>query len=478
MMYKKMISKEDMVFAVVIAIPLWKPAEAVREKRPRVHSVYTRNDAAGPFVDKGTTEKRVTKVGDDIRAVSDFFGFQPAQFCKLKMADLPVRDIMCATDSDGDEADTNTLTLPPSDLDEPKLKRVRCNDSTSSTSGAERKSVKKRSRRIPSFYVCPTASAAPEQVEGTDASSAPADNSKTYASTLKIKERISKNMYALVEAYSDIQEKDEDSEKSELKSVCEYESRLCDFGKVVEETTKYGDTEHLASLKYDISSAAYQSTVSSLEFSPADNTLFSVADISRTIQVKIWNLNMSNSVMTIRPYFVVCTVNFGFSKHEIAVGSADRSVYQYDLRQPLRPVKVFSGHRQAVSYVRYLNRDEIVSASTDNNLRLWNVRSGECTRVFGGHRNTKNFVGLSSSEDHILTGSEDNRAYVYYKVAARPVLCYDVDSSRCVTTNNEFYPTGFENESEVFVSAVAWRPESSEILVGNSIGRVDVLKVC
>ncbi|WKY15245.1 hypothetical protein Q1695_000602 [Nippostrongylus brasiliensis] len=477
--------------------------------------------------------------------------------------------ISCATDSDGDEADTNTLTLPPSDLDEPKLKRVRCNDSTSSTSGAERKSVKKRSRRIPSFYVCPTASAAPEQVEGTDASSAPADNSKTYASTLKIKERISKNMYALVEAYSDIQEKDEDSEKSELKSVCEYESRLCDFGKVVEETTKYGDTEHLASLKYDISSAAYQSTVSSLEFSPADNTLFSVADISRTIQVfdintvmeeptefhypiakmdcsakiscvawspvmssvmvnsgydgsvtvwdinkvrtirkfiehekrcwsvsfarneshvcatgsndcsvKIWNLNMSNSVMTIRPYFVVCTVNFGFSKHEIAVGSADRSVYQYDLRQPLRPVKVFSGHRQAVSYVRYLNRDEIVSASTDNNLRLWNVRSGECTRVFGGHRNTKNFVGLSSSEDHILTGSEDNRAYVYYKVAARPVLCYDVDSSRCVTTNNEFYPTGFENESEVFVSAVAWRPESSEILVGNSIGRVDVLKVC
>ncbi|VDL75556.1 unnamed protein product [Nippostrongylus brasiliensis] len=46
-----------------------------------------------------TAEKRVTKVGDDIRAVSDFFGFQPAQFCKLKMADLPIRDIMVLTNN-------------------------------------------------------------------------------------------------------------------------------------------------------------------------------------------------------------------------------------------------------------------------------------------------------------------------------------------------------------------------------------------
>ncbi|VDO72352.1 unnamed protein product [Haemonchus placei] len=123
------------------------------------------------------------------------------------------------------------------------------------------------------------------------------------------------------------------------------------------------------------------------------------------LKVKIWNLNMANSVMTIRPYFVVCTVNFGFTKNELAVGSADRSVYLYDLRQPLRPLNVFAGHRQAVSYVRYLNPEEIVSASTDNNLRLWNTRSAECTRVFYGHRNTKNFVGLSSCGDHILTGA-------------------------------------------------------------------------
>ncbi|VDP12921.1 unnamed protein product [Heligmosomoides polygyrus] len=183
----------------------------------------------------------------------------------------------------------------------------------------------------------------------------------------------------------------------------------------------------------------------SLEFSSADNSLFSVADISRTIQVfdiktvlkeprefhyplakmdcnakisplmssimvnsgydgsvtvwdinkvKIWNLNMANSVMTIKPYFVVCTVNFGFTKNELAVGSA---------------------------------------------------------------------------------GSEDNRAYVYYKMANRPVLCYDVDSTQNIATGIDANSPSFENDSEVFVSAVAWRPVSELLLLFSKIYKVYLL---
>ncbi|VDL80939.1 unnamed protein product [Nippostrongylus brasiliensis] len=98
-MYKKKVTKEDMVSTAVIAIPLWKSAEAVREKRARVLSVHTRNDAAGPYVDKETTDKRGTKIDDVIRAVSEFFGCQPAQFCMKKMAGLPIRDTMVLTNN-------------------------------------------------------------------------------------------------------------------------------------------------------------------------------------------------------------------------------------------------------------------------------------------------------------------------------------------------------------------------------------------
>lgn len=183
---------------------------------------------------------------------------------------------------------------------------------------------------------------------------------------------------------------------------------------------------------------------------------------------------MANSVMTVKPHFVVCAVNFGFSRHEIAVGSSDRSVYLYDLRQPIRPVSVFVGHRQAVSYVRYLNPHEIVSASTDNHLRIWNTQSGTCNRLLYGHKNTKNFVGLSSCGNHIITGSEDNRAYVYYKGVSRPVLIYDVDLCESFANFTDS-SLGFENDSEVFVSAVAWRPASNLVLVGNSVGDVHVV---
>ncbi|KJH41739.1 WD domain, G-beta repeat protein [Dictyocaulus viviparus] len=179
---------------------------------------------------------------------------------------------------------------------------------------------------------------------------------------------------------------------------------------------------------------------------------------SNDCSVKVWNLNMANSVMTIKPHFVVCTVNFGFSRNELAVGSADRSIYVYDLRQPVRPTNIFVGHRQAVSYVRYLNSNELVSASTDNHLRLWDTQSATCTRILHGHLNTKNFVGLSSCGDHIITGSEDNRAYLYYKGADRPILIYDVESCSGFINGDEPSPCEPDNESEVFVSAVAWRP--------------------
>ena len=37
---------------------------------------------------------------------------------------------------------------------------------------------------------------------------------------------------------------------------------------------------------------------------------------------------------------------------------------------------LLSGHLKAVSYAKFLNGDEIVSASTDSQLKLWNVKQG------------------------------------------------------------------------------------------------------
>ena len=55
---------------------------------------------------------------------------------------------------------------------------------------------------------------------------------------------------------------------------------------------------------------------------------------------------------------------------------------------------VFKGHAKAVSYVKFLSGDELVSASTDSTLKLWSTTDKECKRTFSGHTNEKNFVGL------------------------------------------------------------------------------------
>ena len=67
-----------------------------------------------------------------------------------------------------------------------------------------------------------------------------------------------------------------------------------------------------------------------------------------------------------------------------------------------------AGHRKAVSYVRYLSAGELVSASTDSTLRMWDVQAHRELRTFSGHMNEKNFVGLSVDGDFTACGSETN----------------------------------------------------------------------
>ena len=106
-----------------------------------------------------------------------------------------------------------------------------------------------------------------------------------------------------------------------------------------------------------------------------------------------------------------------------------------------------------MSYVRYMSPSQLVTASTDNCVRLWDLRGAspaaltasiteapgaaratggggggggggtlpggdpKLSMTFSGHLNEKNFVGLSvTREGYIAAGSETNQVYCYYKV--------------------------------------------------------------
>lgn len=50
------------------------------------------------------------------------------------------------------------------------------------------------------------------------------------------------------------------------------------------------------------------------------------------------------------------------------------------------PLAVIGGHTKAVSYVRWLGSNQLISASTDNTLKLWDVADaasseGNCSPI-------------------------------------------------------------------------------------------------
>ena len=75
-----------------------------------------------------------------------------------------------------------------------------------------------------------------------------------------------------------------------------------------------------------------------------------------------------------------------------------------------------------------INYQELVSLSTDNELKLWNINTGQCLKTYIGHKNEKIFVGLSVNSNHMVCGSENNHLYVYCKHVSKHVTSYALNT--------------------------------------------------
>ncbi|XP_072130494.1 E3 ubiquitin-protein ligase COP1 isoform X4 [Mobula birostris] len=213
----------------------------------------------------------------------------------------------------------------------------------------------------------------------------------------------------------------------------------------------------------------------SVDFNLMDPKL--LASGSDDAKVKLWSTNLDNSVASIEAKANVCCVKFSpTSRYHLAFGCADHCVHYYDLRNTKQPIMVFKGHRKAVSYAKFVIGEEIVSASTDSQLKLWNVNRPHCLRSFKGHINEKNFVGLASNGDYIACGSENNSLYLYYKGLSKTLLTFKFDTVKSVLDKDKK-----EDDTNEFVSAVCWRAlpdgESNVLIAANSQGTIKVLEL-
>jgi hypothetical protein len=158
----------------------------------------------------------------------------------------------------------------------------------------------------------------------------------------------------------------------------------------------------------------------------------------------------------------VCCAQFSPGlPHLLAAGTAAHRGLVFDLRSPREPLYVLSGHRKAVSYVRWLREEECVTASTDSSLRVWDASpggGGRCTHALRGHANERNFVGLATDGGaYVACGSESNELFLYARGVGAPLL-------RAPLARPDTPP------GPHFVSAVAWGRASGTLAAANSLG--------
>ncbi|KAM0866586.1 hypothetical protein ACQ4PT_042537 [Festuca glaucescens] len=216
----------------------------------------------------------------------------------------------------------------------------------------------------------------------------------------------------------------------------------------------------------------------SVSFSEVDPT--KLASGSDDCCVKVWSINQKNCVDTIRNVANVCCVQFSpYSSRMLAFGSADYKTYCYDLRHTRIPWCTISGHGKAVSYVRFLDPETLISASTDNTLKIWDLNqtnssglsTNACSLTLSGHTNEKNFVGLSVHDGYITCGSENNEVYSYYKTFPMPITSHKFGSIDPITGQET------NDDNQQFVSSVCWRGRSNMVVAANSTGSIKVLEL-
>lgn len=70
----------------------------------------------------------------------------------------------------------------------------------------------------------------------------------------------------------------------------------------------------------------------------------------------------------------VCSVDFSTThEHLVALASADHNGYIYDIRRTQTPLLVLKHHARPVSYVRFFGNGQVVTASTDASLAVWDT---------------------------------------------------------------------------------------------------------
>lgn len=141
---------------------------------------------------------------------------------------------------------------------------------------------------------------------------------------------------------------------------------------------------------------------------------------SRDKTIKIWDVS-GKCMQTVTGHTgsVLCLQYDGTT---IVSGSSDSNLMISDLVSGIVK-RTLKGHLDSVLCLRIVGKDRVISCSKDRSLRLWNINTGECIRIYNGHSAAVNAVHWK--DDKIVSGSGD-----------RTIRIWDLESGKCLKKLN------------------------------------------
>jgi F-box and WD-40 domain protein 1/11 len=102
---------------------------------------------------------------------------------------------------------------------------------------------------------------------------------------------------------------------------------------------------------------------------------------------------------------------------------------------PYTLIMTLEGHGAAVNAIQILG-GQIVSASGDRSVRVWNVRTGACVRTFQGH--TKGIACVQFDGIRIVSGSSDETVRIFDQSSGAEVACLQGHNNLVRTVQAQF----------------------------------------
>jgi WD40 repeat protein len=161
------------------------------------------------------------------------------------------------------------------------------------------------------------------------------------------------------------------------------------------------------------------STIISLTFSPDGKTL---ATGHFNGAVILWDVVSGQQLIEFEGHTgFVWSVKFSPDSHTLATAGQDGII-------KLRNVKTgecwhFTGHTGGVVCLIFLDKNILVSSSTDFTIRLWDIELGKCTQILPGHTSRVWSVAVNPEKNILASGSEDHT-----------VKLWSLTTGDCITT--------------------------------------------